>query len=277
MTAMPKAETLLIDTREGVLHVTLNRPERRNALSSRMVEELITAFEAADGDATLRAVVLRGAGGSFCAGADVKDMSGGAQAAQAGGGAQPGVDPKLALAKNNRRFGDLTAAVNACVHPVVAVVEGSVMGGGIGLVCASDVAIARADARFGLPETGLGVIPAQIAPFVLQRIGFTHARRLMLTGARLSGVEAARIGLVHEVCDDEAALEAALARTIAEIRRCAPRANAATKQLLLHALGREPSSVLDHAARVFAEAAAGDEAREGTLAFVQKRKPSWAE
>jgi isohexenylglutaconyl-CoA hydratase len=121
------------------------------------------------------------------------------------------------------------------------------------------------------------VIPAQIAPFVLQRIGFTHARRLMLTGARLSGVEAARIGLVHEVCDDEAALEAALARTIAEIRRCAPRANAATKQLLLHALGREPSSVLDHAARVFAEAAAGDEAREGTLAFVQKRKPSWAE
>jgi isohexenylglutaconyl-CoA hydratase len=280
MTAMPKAETLLIDARDGVLHVTLNRPERRNALSSRMVEELIAVFEAADRDEALRAVVLRGAGGSFCAGADVKDLSGGAQtaqAAQAGGGAQPGADPKIALARNNRRFGDLTAAVNGCVHPVVAVVEGAVMGGGIGLVCASDIAIARADARFGLPETGLGVIPAQIAPFVLQRIGFTHARRLMLTGARLSGVEAARIGLVHEVCDDEPALEAALALTITEIRRCAPRANAATKQLLLHALGREPSSVLDHAARVFAEAAAGDEAREGTLAFVQKRKPSWAE
>lgn len=282
MTALPTTQTLLVEARDGVLHVTLNRPDRRNALSARMVEELIAVFAAADQDAGLRAVVLRGAGGSFCAGADVKDMNStqAAQAAQPGGAdgaAQPAADPRPALAKNNRRFGDLTAAVNACAHPVVAVVEGSVMGGGIGLVCASDVAIARADARFGLPETGLGIIPAQIAPFVLQRIGFTHARRLMLTGARLSGVEAARVGLVHEVCADDAALEAALARVLAEIRRCAPRANAATKQLLLHALGREPVSVLDHAARVFAEAAAGDEAREGTLAFVQKRLPKWAE
>ena len=276
MTAFPTAQTLLLDARDGVLHVTMNRPERRNALSARMVEELIATFAAADQDAELRAIVLRGAGGSFCAGADVKDMNS-AQPAQAGGGEPPAADRKTALARNNRRFGDLTAAVNGCAHPVIAVVEGAVMGGGFGLVCASDIAIARADARFGLPETGLGVIPAQIAPFVLQRVGFTHARRLMLTGARLSGAEAARIGLVHEVCTDEAALDAALARVLAEIRRCAPRANAATKRLLLHALGREPTSVLDHAAQVFAEAASGDEAREGTAAFVEKRLPKWAE
>lgn len=282
MTSLPQTETLLLEPREGVLHVTMNRPERRNALSAKMVEELIAVFNAATGDAALRAVVLRGAGGTFCAGADLKDMNSaqaahGAQATQAGSGAQPAPDPRPALARSNRRFGDLTAAVNACAQPVVAVVEGSVMGGGIGLVCASDIAIARADARFGLPETGLGIVPAQIAPFVLQRIGFTHARRLMLTGARLSGAEAGRIGLVHEVCDTEQALDAALARVLADIRRCAPRANAATKQLLLHALGREPASVLDHAARVFAEAAAGDEAAEGTAAFVQKRLPRWAE
>jgi isohexenylglutaconyl-CoA hydratase len=151
------------------------------------------------------------------------------------------------------------------------------MGGGIGLVCASDVAIALHDARFGLPETGLGIIPAQIAPFVLQRLGLTQTRRLMLTGARLSGIQAGKIGLVHEVCDDVAALEAALARVLSEIRRCAPRANAATKRLLLSAIGRDLGSVLDDAAQVFAEAATGDEAREGMLAFVQKRLPSWAQ
>jgi isohexenylglutaconyl-CoA hydratase len=223
--------------------------------------------------AELRAIVLRGAGGSFCAGADVKDMSS-AQPAQA---ISDPADAKAAVARNNRRFGVLAEAVHTAPAPVVAVVEGAVMGGGIGLVCASDVAIALHDARFGLPETGLGIIPAQIAPFVLQRLGLTQTRRLMLTGARLSGIEAGKIGLVHEVCDDVAALEAALARVLTEIRRCAPRANAATKRLLLSAIGRDLGSVLDDAAQVFAEAATGDEAREGMLAFVQKRLPSWAQ
>jgi isohexenylglutaconyl-CoA hydratase len=150
------------------------------------------------------------------------------------------------------------------------------MGGGFGLCCVSDVALALGDARFGLPETGLGLIPAQIAPFVVQRVGLTQARRLMLTGAKLDGKEAARLGLVHEICDDIAALDAALARTLTQIRRCAPRANAATKRLVLDTLGRDLASALDQASLVFAEASAGDEAREGTLAFVQKRLPEWA-
>jgi len=272
MTTLPTTETLLLAPRDGVLHVTFNRPERRNALNVRMVEELIAVFAAISGDATLRAVVLRGAGGSFCAGADVKDMTD----ARAADPAQVPADPKAAAARSNRRFGDLMTAVNHATAPVIAVVEGAVMGGGFGLVCSSDVALALRDARFGLPETGLGLIPAQIAPFVVQRVGLTHARRLMVTGARFDGAEAARLGLVHELCDDVAALEAALARVLDQIRRCAPRANAATKRLLLHSLGRELPAVLDEAAQVFAEASVSDEAREGTLAFVQKRLPEWA-
>src|SRR5262245_17234794 len=152
MIELPTTTTLLTENRDGVLHVTLNRPERKNALSAQMVEELFSVFSALADERELRAIVLRGQGGTFCAGADVKDM--------------PTVrsdqpvpsDPRAASARANRRFGDVLCAVSAVAAPVVAVAEGSVMGGGFGLVCVSDVALARADARFGLPETGLGLI-----------------------------------------------------------------------------------------------------------------------
>jgi isohexenylglutaconyl-CoA hydratase len=275
MIELPQTETLLTAVTEGVLHVTLNRPDRRNALSPRMIDELLTVLGIASSTTGLRALVLRGAGGNFCAGADIKGM----QAPRGAGGSaesSASADPKQASARANRRFGELMTAVSDVPLPVIALIEGSVMGGGFGLVCVSDVALALRDARFGLPETGLGLIPAQIAPFVVQRVGLTQARRLMLTGARFDGTEAARLGLVHEVCDDAPALEAALAQVLGQIRRCAPGANAATKQLLLRSLGRDLQTVLDDAAQVFAEASLGDEAREGTLAFVEKRLPTWA-
>jgi isohexenylglutaconyl-CoA hydratase len=275
MTALPETETLLTAIRDGVLHVTLNRPERRNALSPRMVDEILAVFAALDAETELRAIVLRGAGGTFCAGADVKEMSAPRGKTSQTAAQQPS-DPKQAAARANRLFGDVMSAVNGAPAPVIAVVEGSVMGGGFGLVCVSDVALALRDARFGLPETGLGLIPAQIAPFVVQRVGLTQARRLMLTGARFDGAEAARLGLVHQVCDDVAALDAALDAVLLQIRRCAPRANAATKRLVLGSIGRDLESVLDEAAQVFATASIGDEAREGTLAFVEKRTPGWA-
>ena len=284
MIALPSYTTLLTALDAGVLRVTMNRPERRNALSPEMVDELVALFTllaplAPEGE--LRAIVLRGAGGNFCAGADVKGMQSARASGDAGGGAggagSSQQDAKQAVARGNRRFGDLMSAVNDVPVPVVAVVEGAVMGGGFGLVCVADVALALRDARFGLPETGLGLIPAQIAPFVVQRVGLTQARRLMLTGARLDGAEAARLGLVHEVCDDAAALEAALAGTLTQIRRCAPLANSATKRLVLSVQGRPLATVLDEAAQVFADASLGDEAREGTLAFVEKRLPKWAQ
>jgi isohexenylglutaconyl-CoA hydratase len=262
--------TLLCAETDGVLHVTLNRPERKNALSPQMLDELIATFGAARARTDLRALVLRGAGGTFCAGADVKEMANRPAGGSAGG------DPKQAVARGNRKFGEVMTALQAISAPVVVVVEGSVMGGGIGLVCVSDVAIGLTTARFGLPETGLGIIPAQIAPFVVQRVGLTQARRMMLTGARFDGAEAARIGLLHELHGDVTQLDAALQRVLGEIRRCAPRANAATKRLVLDSLDGELQRVLDDAALVFAEASLGDEAREGTLAFVEKRLPSWA-
>ncbi|EKF75292.1 enoyl-CoA hydratase [Alcanivorax hongdengensis A-11-3] len=263
---LPNTDTLLVNQDGPVLHITLNRPDSRNAMSLAMVNELMALFEAVKDNRDIRAIVLRGAGGHFCAGGDIKDMAGARQQAAAGDS-----DAYVAL---NRRFGEMITAANQQPQVVITVLEGAVLGGGFGLACISDVAIASRDATFGLPETGLGVIPAQIAPFVVQRIGLTQARRLALTGLRFKGEEAQRLGIVHEVVDSSE-LDNALAQTLATVRRCAPNANRVTKQLVLK-VGHEPmDSLLDQAARDFADAVNGEEGQEGTMAFVQKRPASW--
>ena len=267
---LPKTETLLLREDGFVLHVTLNRPEARNAMSLQMTQELRAVFTAIADSASIRAVVLRGAAGHFCAGGDIKDMAGARLRAVESGNDE-------AYAELNRAFGHMITQVNHAPQVVIAVLEGAVMGGGFGLACVSDLAIALADTKFALPETSLGILPAQIAPFVVQRVGFTQARRLALLGARFDGAEAARVGIAHQVVADTAALEAVLVTTLEQVRKCAPQASRATKALL-HRVGNEPlEGLLDDAARQFARAVAGPEGAEGTLAFVQKRPAKWAE
>ncbi|KAF1051822.1 MAG: 2,3-dehydroadipyl-CoA hydratase [Stenotrophomonas maltophilia] len=159
----------------------------------------------------------------------------------------------------------------------MAVLEGAVLGGGFGLACVSDIAISAASAQFGLPETSLGVIPAQIAPFVVKRIGLTQARRLALTAARFDGQQALQLGLVHFSEADDHGLEQRLQTCLEQVRQCAPGANAATKALLLASEDSALGPLLDEAAQQFAAAVTGAEGSEGTLAFMQKRKPSWAQ
>lgn len=267
--ALPQTQYLLLQQDGPFLHITLNRPESRNALSLGMAAELMTVFDAVRDDHNVRALVLRGAGGHFCAGGDIKDMAG-ARAALAAG-------DEDAMLKFNRQFGKMISACNELPQVVIAVIEGAALGGGFGLACVSDVAIAHPDALFGLPETGLGVIPAQIAPFVVKRIGLTQARRLALTGVRFNGAEAQRLSVVHEVADNDEDLTLRVEKTLSAIRRCAPDANRVTKQLVLD-VEREPmNDLLDKAARSFADATQSEEGQEGTMAFVQKRLPKWAE
>ena len=165
--------------------------------------------------------------------------------------------------------------VDQAPQTVVAVLEGAVLGGGFGLACVSDIAISLADAKFGLPETGLGVIPAQIAPFVVKRIGLTQARRLALLGARFEGHTALKVGVVHEVVENEKALEVLLIETIQQIKRTAPQASRVTKALLHRTLNEALTPLLDDAAQQFANAVGGEEGIEGTMAFIQKRHPNW--
>ena len=247
---LPKTDTLQLNQDGPVLHVTLNRPDSRNAMSLTMVNELMAVFEAIKDDTDVRAIVLR------------------ARQQAARGDSD-------AFQKLNRRFGEMITAANQQPQVVITVLEGAVLGGGFGLACISDVAIAHNGATFGLPETGLGVIPAQIAPFVVERIGLTQARRLALTGIRFQGEEARRLGIVHEVAADADGLDALLEDTLKAVRKCAPHANRVTKALVLDVDHEPMEALLDQAAKDFAAAVSSEEGQEGTMAFVQKRSASW--
>jgi isohexenylglutaconyl-CoA hydratase len=263
MSLLPSCETLLLHPHEGVLHITLNRPESRNAMSLQMVSELRAVFSAVRDDGPTRAIVMAGAGGHFCAGADIKDM---AQARQQGA---------QAYCKLNRAFGHLLEDAENLPQTLIVVLDGAVLGGGMGLACVSDIAIAHQQAQFGLPETSLGLLPAQIAPFMVKRIGLSHTRRLALTASRFDGEQAARLGLVHFVERDHQAMAERLGEVLDQVLYCAPGANAATKALLL-ATGHTPlAQLLDQAAEAFGAAVGSPEGVEGTLAFMQKRAPAW--
>ncbi len=265
---MSQAPTAVVLERQGgVLHVRLNRPEVRNAMSQVMLRELLDALAEAE-KSGVRIVVLRGIGGHFSAGADLKDM--------AKARATPIAHETDPVAEANSAFGHVCAAYAKTPLAVVAVLEGAVMGGGFGLACVADVVIASATADFRTPEVSLGVIPAQIAPFLVERLGYSEAKRLAVTAARLGAEEAFRIGLVHRVCATDTDLESAITSTVRQILACAPGAVAETKKLLRRARFEDPAGLVEHAASVFAKAARGEEGAEGLRAFAEKRKPAWA-
>lgn len=252
--------------REGpVLHLTLNRPAQRNAMSLQMVRELRQALHEAEHDRSTRVLVLRGAGGHFCAGGDIADMA----AARARLGEEPD-----ALARTNAEFGQLCLAYAQTGLAVVVVAEGTVMGGGFGLACVADVAIAVEGAQFRLPETSLGLVPAQIAPFLVERLGYSEAKRLALGGERLDARAALALRLVHEACSADQ-LPPTLARVLRGLLQSAPGALAATKALLARARWAPAAGLVDEAAALFSQAALGPEGAEGTLAFLQKRPARW--
>lgn len=269
MSTLPATQHLQLERSEELLTIWFNRPEARNAMSLVMLAEVESVLAAISDDRSIRTLVLRGRGGHFCAGGDIKDM---ARARQ-----QPATDATDAVVDYSRAFGRMILAVNRAPQAVVGVLEGAVLGGGFGLACVTDVAIAHRDAKFGLPETGLGITPAQIAPVVVQRIGLTQARRLGVCGGRFDGAEARRLGLVHYLADDDGDIDDLLARVRHEVRRCAPQAVADTKALMLGCQGRSPEENIEAAARVFASGIRSAEGQEGTRAFVEKRRPSWAQ
>jgi isohexenylglutaconyl-CoA hydratase len=265
---MTAPANLLVKRSGAVLHVTLNQPAMRNALSAQMVSELLDAARECAQDASIRCIVLRGAGGNFCAGGNFSDFQQLMQTAAPADAPDP-----IALA--NREFGHMLQAWQAIPQVLIVVVEGAAMGGGFGLAAIGDIVLAEAGAKFAMPETSLGLPPAQIAPFVAQRIGNAPARRLALTAARLSAAEAKVIHLVDAVLEGADALDEALQKTLQDVLRCAPRALAATKAILSRA-DNDLDTTLDFAAQHFASALRSGDAAEGVRAFVEKRPASWA-
>jgi methylglutaconyl-CoA hydratase len=246
----------------AVARVWLNRPESHNAISAELGAALNAAIHELSHDAAVRVLVLGGRGPSFCAGADI-----GAMRASAGAT----FEANLLEAE---RLGGMFATLADCPKPVVARVQGSVFGGGVGLCCACDAIVASDDAKFGLTEVRLGILPALISPYVIRRLGDARARELMLTGERFDAAAARSFGLVNRVVP-AAELDAAVDERVGELLKGGPHAQSRIKMLL--ELWSESSWEEYRAAlpRTLAEVRSSEEAREGLGAFLEKRKPGW--
>ena len=260
------SDKLQITRLAEVEHWTLHDPSTRNALTDELVTALVQACERAAQDASLRFVVLQGSGGSFCAGGS---LGGFAQAI--GQALPPGqTDPLIAI---NAGFGRLLGKLCALPQILLVAADGPAMGGGLGLLCCGDYVLATPSAVFATPEVTLGVVPAQIAPFVHKRLGDRLARQLLLSGEKLAAQQALTQGLVDEIADD---LPAAVARRISALRRAAPGAVAHTKALLSMLNQTAGLDLPAQAAIKFAANLRSPEAAEGLSAFAGKRKPGWA-
>ena len=262
----PEQMVLLETTPQGVATVTLNRPKLHNAFNDLVIERLADIFDDLSRQDGIRVIVIRGEGPSFSAGGDLAWMRRAAEFTE-----EQNYEDARALA-------GMLRTLNECPNPTLALVQGNCFAGGTGVAAACDVAVATRSSLFALTEVRLGLIPATISPYVVAAIGARNARRYFLTAERFNAVEAHRIGLVHELVEDEAGLIAARDRLVAAVLAGAPGAIADAKALVsLVALRPVDDEIADETARRIAAARATPEAREGLAAFFEKRKPSWAE
>ena len=262
---LPEVLKLLLERAGDSLTIWFNRPEVRNALSQVVADELAAVLEALPAESSIRFVILRGKGGVFCAGGDLKMFKTVFQ----------GGTSRDDIVRFNADFGRLMKAVQALPQVFVVLIEGAAMAGGLGLSCLADVVVTTADAKYSLTEVTLGLPPAQITPVVMKRIGTSEARRLLLTAARFDGREAGRLGFAHFVVEDAAQLEERAAEILAQARRGAPGAIARTKEIIDAAASLDGEELVQFAAERFADCMLGEEAKEGLAAFAEKRSPNW--
>jgi methylglutaconyl-CoA hydratase len=251
----------------GVLHVRLNRPEVRNAFNETVIEELSKVFSTDAVAPEVRMIVLRGEGSVFCAGGDLNWM-------------KKSVDLDYdANLKDTTRLTQMFSTMNECPKPLIGVIHGAAIGGGVGLVSVCDIAIASQETQFSLSEVRLGIVPACIGPFVISKIGGSQARGLFISAERFSATRAREIGLVHEVVPTVADLDLALERVLGNMLQCSPNAMSVAKRVVLDLSWPERRKKLpdcyDYVSRTLAELRVSPEGQEGLKAFLEKRKPSW--
>jgi len=260
---VPAFETLLlsVDAR-SVATLTLNRPATHNALNATLIAELKRAADWLTGQSSLRAVVLTGAGASFCAGGDLGWMQQNMKKSRAERVAE---SFELAL---------MLRALNELPMPLIGRINGPAYGGGVGMISVCDVSVAVDTGVYCLTEVRLGLLPANIAPYVVARMGEANARRTFLTAKRMTAAEARRLGLVSEVVPPDQ-LDAAVDRELADLLQCAPGAVAATKKLVSYVDSHDLPTSMIYAADKLADAWETEEGREGIAAFFARRAPAW--
>ncbi len=268
MSEFPVYETILLARTADVARLTFNRPQRRNALTHAMMQEIGDAVARVAADASIRVLVLRGSGGAFSAGGDISAMT-----AMPPPPPDGQVDPLVAP---YRLFGDVLLALNALTIPVIAIVEGPAVGGGFGMACCADVVILLQSARFGIPEPRTGFIPSQVLPFIARRIGEGPLRELAVTGRVIDAQEALALGIGRHLCQTHDQVNATLHAVIADIRRNSPAALAAVKRLVMACATRTDAEVLDAAAVELVALLRRPDTQAGMQAFLSKQTPPWA-
>lgn len=258
---MNSYETINVTITPSFATITLNRPSVKNAMNNQMVLDILAAFEALRDNREVRAIVLSGADGTFCAGGDLKEMA----ALQSG-----------ATDNFSGTLDQMLRAINEAPQVVIAKVEGAAMGGGFGIVCVADIAIASTEATLGLPEVRLGIVPALISPYVIERVGLTRARELMLTGRRFDGLVACEYGIVHEAVVPEE-LDQRIQVILDEIKLCSPNALAACKQLIFAVKDKSTEETVDYRTHLLTELRRSADGQEGMQAFREKRPPKWTQ
>jgi methylglutaconyl-CoA hydratase len=257
------SSVLSVSTEGGLARVVLARPDVRNAFNAELIAALRETFDRLSMDSSVRAVVLSGEGKVFCGGADINWMRASLELSR---------DENV---QDARAMSDMFRAIDRCSKPVVAKIHGAALGGGAGLAAVCDVVIASTDAIFGFTEVKLGIIPAVISPFVLAKIGQSHARALFLTGERFDARRAHKIGLVHEVVVGDT-LDLAVERVVEELQTAGPGAAAAAKRLIQDVSASEYAASRELTANAIARQRTGAEGQEGLRAFLERRKPEWA-
>lgn len=258
MSRAAESQEVLYEIHGSAAWITLNRPDRRNAISPGLVHGLGQALDRAAADASARAIVITGAGQAFCAGADLS--SGNPLIEDADAGPNP--------------FAQLLQRIDRSDKPVIAAINGTAFGGGLGLIAVADIALAVSDAVFSFSEVRLGLIPAMISVWVVPKLGAHHARRLFVTGRRFNADEALTYGLIHRVTPAEG-LRAAVDEEVADIAKGGPEAVAAAKGWIRDLSGLSTDEAVGEATRRLGQRARSSEGREGIAAFTEKRLPGW--
>ena len=267
MSNLPTTKAVDLTLNDEWLTILFNQPEKRNALTEELTSDIKNVLGSIKEDMSIRGVSMRGEGGVFCAGGDLKSFKSGFQ-----GGEQALEDVYNASAIT----GEFFDMINSFPKPVIMLAEGAAMAGGLGLLCTGDIVVVTKDCKFALTETTLGIPPAQIAPFVADRIGLSKARRIMLTAARFSGKEAYEMGLADFLADDTNDLNSIENEIKKGVLKCAPNANAVTKEIVLATRHLSRKEMIKFAAKGFSEQMLSEEGMEGIASFIEKRKPKWS-
>ena len=263
MKSLPNTSNCVLELSDNWLTIWFDRPEKRNALSKGLINDIELTLLSVYENQLIRGIIFRGKGDVFCAGADLNEMK---------NISSLGSEARDLAIEMSERIGNLFKTISKAPQITVAAVHGAAIAGAFGIACATDFLITTSKAKYSLTETKIGLTPAQIAPYVINRLGFTNARKLMILGTLFDGEKAFKIGMADYLADTNDEFEQNIIDLKTEVNKCAPNAVSITKKIILD----NYAVISKNAAELFADSIVNGEGIEGLNSFFEKRKPNWS-